>query len=332
MSACNCCEPFPLNVVTLQTRSESANVAKCGATSGNSIALNGELAFFLGGVFRRVVDTYTDPYGPSEQFPEGEEGWSGSATFTVTYDYDSENGCAETITFDPAVVGEGGIYENQPTFTQFVGSAPSNEHTDAQIKNEAQDLLVGEYGDWGTAWGPGSGGPSNPSSSARYQQVNLSFDADPEVYTLNDSYLETRLEARIAHPPTATGYLKVWLAKREYNYDPTSEIYDIWVPDKDSEFQEYTWTGEPASDEHSINSQENQIFGESFELIAPEGKRFDVFVLKWSLIPGYTPADPVLNEETQRYERDGNGELVRPDPDCESNGVPTLNGDCGFRP
>lgn len=328
MSACNCCEPFPLNVVMLQTRSESANVAKCGATSGNRIALDGELAFFLGGYFRKVIETYDDPYGPSEQFPEGQEGWSGSETFTVTYDYDSENGCTETVTFDPAVVGEGGIYENQPTFNLFAGSNPSNEHTDADIKNEAQDLLVGDYGDWGTAWGPSSGGPSNPSASARYQEVDLSFDADPEIYTLNGSYLETRLEARIAHPPTATGYLKVWLGKREYNYDASDEA--IWVPDKDSGFQEYTWTGEPASEEHSINAEENQIFGESFELIAPEGKRFDVFVLKWSLIAGYEPDDPVFNEETQQYELDNFGNPLRPTPDCKSNGVPQLNSECPF--
>lgn len=135
------------------------------------------------------------------------------------------------------------------------------------------------------------------------------------------SYGETVSEYRVKHPPTATGYLKAWLSKVDEAYSPEGEL----LSSSTEPFTTYEWSGTPPSLNHSINSLENLITSEVFEATPPESHSVvrKIVISKWSMLPEYEPDDPVsLDLLFAPYSH------TRPDPDCLSNAVPTLNEDC----
>jgi hypothetical protein len=325
MSACNCCEAFPIDVVTLQRQKKTASLSKCGfgdyeswdadgawpdtGFGGSGTVLTNK--FFLQGVLAGLEVDGLDPD------PEG------VGTVTRTYEFNAEtgecdlsvvsSGLPENALGDP---GDGGflIYNSAPVF--------SNEYTNTQLISNALTQMPEEFqGEW--------------SEDVRAFQTLFDTIEDSEP---SATYTEEQIQVRITHPPTATGYLKVWLWKK---VSQLVEAYETYGEPVYSEFEVYEWEGAPNSDQHGINEEENEIISQVYEVPREEDPPnmvavntltsvgevgftvVEIFVYKYSLIKDYEPDDPVLNEETF--------ELERPNPDCESNGVPTLNEECSFR-
>jgi hypothetical protein len=283
MSACDCCEQFPILVVEFQSRSKFATLGNCG-------------------FYNEADDKY---YFVQSQYYTNTLGASAPETYGNTQTKTYANGdCTLDTEYDPAdqVDEEGNPnppYDDGATYSEpILPPEYESEYTPEMLKDNVNGLLVGDFTEWGG---------QTPSAYRFFSNGQA-------------DYSRGVVQVRVVHPPTATGYLKVWLYKKEFIWDEDEE----WIYVGDSEFGTYEWTGQPDSLEHSINSEENRVDGEPIDVVVEEDqKRYDVFVLKWSLIPDYVPSDPIFNEETLAYER--------PVPDCESNGVPTLNEDCPFR-
>ena len=185
---------------------------------------------------------------------------------------------------------------------EFAGTSETqqfaNEYTDDDLIADVFECL-GEFGEW-----------SDNSAPTAVREL---------VDTL---YTESVIEVRITHPPTATGYLKARLFKRVRAYNSETDTYGAPT---DSLLTTYEWTGEPADSQYSINHAENLVVGATIAVERGDlNTRVQIAVAKWSLIEGYEPDDPEVDSENDHV-------LIRPTPDCESNGVPALNEDCPFR-
>lgn len=187
-----------------------------------------------------------------------------------------------------------------------------DEYTNDELMQEAYDQVQENNGEWitGTA-----------------SQNRLLFNAYSCDYT--PSCIESSLQVRVSHPPTATGYLKVWLVKRVRQYNPETDTYSLPV---DGPFEEYEWSGSPNDFNFGINEAENRINGPTYTLERPSPQTsVTIQVFKFSLLPNYEPDDPIIDEnyfELPNVDNYGLSNLIRPTPDCKSNGVPTISNDC----
>ncbi len=134
-------------------------------------------------------------------------------------------------------------------------------------------------------------------------------------------------EYRLSHPPTATGYLKIWLDNYVETYSPDGSVISQSV----QPFSTYEWSGKPLFPDQSVNSEANRIISSAFQVPLPESYSVShkIFMSKWSMLPNYVPSDPVsVNLLGAPFFHE------RPSPDCFSNAVPNvspeLNGGCQF--
>jgi hypothetical protein len=306
MSACNCCEAFPVNVVTFESRTSGAQLSKCGFlkdTGGywfykNQIS-DDPWTFDVGwaltdGECYQNLTFYKTQTIVLQEVDQDSQSMTTTATFnTETCECDFEATYFYPTSEDPGDV-------------DFISRTLNNEYTTAELAANT----VGCIPEFSEEWTPG-----NSVTISRIYEEQLNCN---EAWA---TYAESAGQVRIVHPPTATGYLKVWLLKRVRQYDTETLLFG---PLTDSQFNVYEWSGTPASNLDGIDSEANRIESAPIEIDRPdEQTSVEVVVQKWSLIPGYEPSDPIVNEETF--------ELERPSPDCESNGVPTLNEDCPLR-
>jgi hypothetical protein len=256
----------------------------------------------------------------------------GQGTSTRTYEFNAETGdCDVSVTSSGLpndALGELGDGGN----LIIIDYQLSNEYTNEQLVENTRTQMSEEFsGEW----------DSENVAAGQYFD-DLINDGDAGAF-----YNETQLQVRIAHPPTASGYLKVWLYKRtrkliDYVGDGVGGFVEVYSEPINTELEIYEWDGEPANAELGIDDEENRITSDVFAVPIEEvdldfieidteieqgqvaGNKVEIVVWKYSLLEGYEPDDPIINEETFQLER--------PDPDCKSNGVPTLNADCPFEP
>lgn len=298
MSACDCCDLFPIDVVGIQYQSKSIVNSRCGFLEDNDPCTGPDAT-----VYRTETITYTAPEGQTDfegYFKINVEtnefvAWTGEP-----YDH------VKTYTWDAATcecdfTETGFVPEDPGTVEQSV--AYSNTYSIEQLESNTVACLEDEdFGEW----------QDTPVDAQR--SFVLSFCATGTTYS------ESSAKYRIVHPPTATCYLKAWIYKTVWQIDPETEQESDPV---DSLFDTYEWFGEPPSPQDGIDEPANKITSEGFQITRPSiNTRIEVYVAKWSLIEGYEPDDPIINETTRQ--------LSRPVPDCLSNGVPTLNEDCPF--
>lgn len=312
MNACNCCEQFPIDVITLQSRSRGFFIGRCSYYNEDD-----------GKLYKKVTRIYEDPW-------QEDEGWLGSETITVistkTWSprniIDGFDTCSENIEYIPDISSFPPPYDDASTFQNLLETIWEDEETIQEIEDR-YDLLIGlfpEFSEWQNI--------NQPINAENRHFFGIIEDHYSSSYPDNSSISES--EMRITHPPTASGYLKVWLLKRTYQWTRTeiqigqfSYPFFDWEYLMDEPFQIYEWTGQPQSLSHGINEEENKIFSQVWNVTAETNKLTEIYIQKFSLIDGYEPDDPIVNEVNYWFER--------PSPDCESNGVPTLNIECGFR-
>jgi hypothetical protein len=285
MSACNCCEEFPVDAPGFEYRSRSNILNKCGF-------LDSETYYF------KETTTYTSPLEGGEGFSkinaetQETEQWNGETLEHVkSYEFNADT-CVCEFSETGYFPEDFGNFD-PPTFFY------EDEYTDSLLEtNNYGCLEKNEFSEWD----------------------NVNEALAERIIIGGQTASESEMEVRLLHQPTATAYLKVWLWQRERDFDP--ETAEFSAP-TDSLFETYEWSGTPPAPEYGINEPENQIT----EIIAVPrlgpNSSVKIFVAKWSLIEGYEPDDPLVDEETF--------ELSRPSPDCESNGVPTLTEECPFR-
>lgn len=216
----------------------------------------------------------------------------GSVTRTYTYDPETNN-CTEEIVADiPEGGGEGSL----------ISVDYSGQITAGELKGYAETRLgLAEYSEWSNTATP---------TALSYSDSNGAAIAISEV--------------RGFHPPTFSGFFKMWIDKVTFSWDsdegrfinPQSGSYDI-----------YEWSGGLLSILHSVNAEENKIYGPTFQLTATDQTQFILFIRKFSFLSDYVPNDPNINlgfDATFSFFL----ELDRPSPDCFSNGVPTVNESC----
>jgi len=104
------------------------------------------------------------------------------------------------------------------------------------------------------------------------------------------SYSARQHKWRIAHPPSGTCYLKVWLQQVETpeNGSPTITALDPY---------EWTGTGNPclSDDTLAVDHEDNKVTGDETEIGIPtEDGTITVEIVKYSCVPGYEPdiSDP----------------------------------------
>jgi hypothetical protein len=319
MSACDCCDPFPIDVVMMEGRKIGASLTKCGFNEFDEYGLNYVLPDTLGIV--RTGPFLSTKFFTQEaitiEAEDGEEiGTQGTWTQTLTFN-------DETGECDSDIVKTGLANTSFDGNISVVSRTISDEYTNTELIDNTLTQIPDEFsGEWSTL----------NNSASRYLDDSL-YDG-----IIESNYSEERLQVRISHPPTATGYLKVWMLKRVRVLETPLPV--TYSEPTDTPFDVYEWEGEPPSLEHGIDEPENRIVSDPFLVPREETLTLqtvtdelgtlntaetivEIVVYKWSLIEGYEPADPLTDEETL--------ELERPSPDCESNGVPTLNEDCPFR-
>jgi hypothetical protein len=305
-SACNCCSdrfiiPAP---VSLEQRAKSRGLSKCGylgdpCPEGESFGCNNGEA---GKIYLKLIFTFQDGLGQQSFKIDCDNNiseWEGqppiTQTFTSEFDPNLEgftNYCRETC---DGFVPESGGFEQITTV--------ENEYTDEMLLGNMQLLPFSEFSEW------------TPTGNFQAGTI-LARDFDTGV---GRSYSETKLEYRITHPPSATGYLKVWIwsITGDYEANPSSppEIY--------KSFYEYVWSGNPSNLNSGVGSESNRVYGsiESVENSEAENKLTSLYFAKWSIIEGYEPDDPIVTMEF-------NGNWIinfsRPDPDCNSNIMPNI--------
>lgn len=287
---CNCCQLFPF-VFDLEWRGEIFSSSKCGYTNRS---IDNEACYDGNGVF----STLTTTWQPEENDPFDR------TTYVIT----------ETQTWDAE--SKTCIYSREPAYDEapyddIGGSgsfsyALSNEYTSEELMDNVYAALPPIEGEWVKS------SPVLPAEIKRELIDKVGDDCYPASL-----YTESSLEVRIAHPPTATGYLKLWLVKRVRQYDQGTDTYS---PPVDEPFQEYEWNGSPNDLNSGVNEESNRINGPIYVLDRPsEQTKITIEILKFSLLPNYEPDNPIVDE---------NYNLIRPTPDCKSNGVPTLSNEC----
>lgn len=292
MSACNCCDLFPLEF-DLEHRGEVFSASKCGYTNKS---LDNEACYDGNGVF----STLTTTWEPDGNDPAGRTTYV--ITETQTWDAESKT-CVYTR--DPET--------DEPPYDDLAGGSftyeLSAEYTSEELMENVYAALPPIEGEWEEAT------VLSPAEIKRELIDKVGEDCYPKSL-----YTESSLEVRIAHPPTATCYLKVWLVARTREYDQQTETYG---PPTDAAFQIYEWEGAPADMTIGINEQANRVEGETYVVPRPDEAQTKVTieVFKFSFLPEYEPDDPQVDSENDYA-------FIRPTPDCLSNGVPTLNAEC----
>jgi hypothetical protein len=311
MSACQCCEEFPTDVLTLEARYRAISANACALyefEDGNLLelyGLGGGSGAILSTGYNQVTITYTTSTysdGTNEPFVIERGGgelipWTGPVEEVFTVQYNTETCSCETTNtgFRPE---DGG--DQQSDDIEF-----SESYTKPNFISDTS-ACISDFSEWE--------GATAAATEVTYA-LSVIDDAVVNIYSVSD------VEFRFTHPPTATGYLKVWIWQRVYD---TRDEVGNWVNPVDLPYDTYEWIGQPPDLQYGIDESENKIVSDPFAPErAEENTRVEFFVAKWSLLPGYEPDDPLVDEETF--------ELSRPSPDCESNGVPTLNEECPFR-
>lgn len=284
MSACNCCEAFPLDVASIEFRTKGVSLSKCGWLLSEQ--------YQSGRIFwaSQITRNYNCD---GETFTLVEDYIYNASTRLCSY---TNNGFSQDITFCNQDTNAAAYFGIVHYVNDYV------EYQDSLLISRAEAFLENQtFGDWTAS--------DFPHASKSLRGLG------------NELYEETATEIRIAHPPTATGYLKVWLQKVSEDYD-----YPNLVNGVASAFDTYEWTGQPQHLTHPVDHSLNRIVSEPIAIPRPAlNKSNRVKIWKYSLLPGYEPEDPTFVDDI-------NWQLLRPDPDCESNGVPTLSADCPFRP
>jgi|694.fasta_scaffold37532_3 hypothetical protein len=210
----------------------------------------------------------------------------GSITRTYTYDPVTNNCIEEIISDLPEGGGEGELqsveYSEQVTPEELIGYAETR-------------LSQVEYSEWNET--------INPVAS-RYS------DFSGAAITVS--------EVQAFHPPTFSGFFKMWIDGVNFTWDPDQGFIN---PQSDP-YDTYEWSGGLQSMSHSVNAEENRIYGPTFNLTAPNQTQIILYISKFSFLPDYVPNDPNIDVES------GFPVITRPDPDCFSNGVPTVNASC----
>jgi hypothetical protein len=301
MSACNCCELFPTfsgsslsqpYVLKLEARSKGFSAAPFYFQDEN------------GDYFKTITQTDTWVGGPStilyvdvsdqslDYYGEIDFGSTTESTYTYAW-----------INCQDVLESASGFYFDERADSQVTTqySDPFDWPSEA-VTNVEECLTSSSFGEW---------------AFAGFVEASKILT---EIGSLK-TYAATVSEYRFKHPPTATGYLKVWLSMVEETYSSEGEL----LSSSTEPFTTYEWSGTPPSLNHSINSLENLITSEVFEATPPESHSVvrKIFISKWSMLPEYEPDDPVsVDLLFAPYSH------TRPDPDCLSNAVPTLNEDC----
>jgi hypothetical protein len=115
-----------------------------------------------------------------------------------------------------------------------------------------------------------------------------------------------RVKWRIAHPPSVSLYVKVWIQTRFVPYGSSIGAEDNVLTD----INNYVWEGIPADTTKSINSPENKVTGE-YHILEPPNENGNVWleIKKYSFLRDYEPdiSDP-NNPQSNGY----------PDPEWEA--------------
>jgi len=302
-SACNCCETIPYPALKFETRSKGASVTGCGFTEGNAVYRQKKITFTSNGEY---LQRHTG-VGQDEGFDfygQVDEGGTTQVTERIEV---SLNRCDcmqyyvsgffwdEVSAYYPPEV-----YVN----VEYSEVVPSEE----VIERGESCLDIQQFDVWSEN--------AFATSEKRYY---------PHRYSTSVS------ELRLKHPPTVTGYLKIWLWQRTLNISTSEyQYFDQYTSQNLSPFAEYVWTGEPNDLNFGVNAEENEITSDVFGIIAEDTNiRMDVFIGKWSLLPEYEPADPILDPNSDLSQINPNlPSWIRPRPDCFSSGTPTVNAIC----
>jgi hypothetical protein len=338
MSACNCCDAFPTDVIVrntigqtkpdfplfLEWRKLEASLEKCGAREfvlnrfdGNTGADCGDIIAGKSGDYTSFKWLLSETISLSARSIETSERVSGSQTRTWTYN-------AETGVCDLDVNCTGFLNEDSENFEVYeMGSrSVSNEYTSETLISNVAAKIPSEFSG---AWQQ-SPPLSGPWEYGEYF-VNEAASCIRQLIEKAGYYDESKIQIRLNHAPTATGYLKVWLGKRTTAYSG-EDLDDVVSPPIDQTFQIYEWEGEPLDKTKGINEPENRVLSAIFEVERPQPQtQVTIVVWKWSFLRGYEPSDPTRAD----VEPGDDARLVRLPPDCESNAIPTLSQQCPFR-
>lgn len=291
MSACNCCELFPLEF-DLEHRGEAFFLSKCGYT--NRDIVNESCYDGLGVFLTKQID-----YTWAENDPTGRTSYS--VTYSTAYDPETKL-CVETRV--PA--NDEAPYDDLSDAQTDI--AISDEYTSSELMANVYAALPPIEGEWTEV------SAVSPAETKRELIDKVGEDCYPASL-----YTESSLEVRIAHPPTATGYLKVWLVARTRTFDQQTDTYG---PPTDAAFEVYEWNGAPADMTIGMNEPGNRVEGETYVVPRPaEQTKVTIEVFKFSFLPEYEPDDPQVDAENDYA-------FIRPTPDCLSNGVPQLSAEC----
>jgi len=295
MSACDCCDELPAVNISLENRRKLRIDVKCGFTSEEEPCA----AYSTATTTWSEGDENLIGQEVIVELPSGEPVvWNGGDVVQVEVSEWNPETCSCVATVSGFRPESGGVFEDDPD------PVLSNEVSAEEFMENAFACLP-EFGEWQTNSEIGLG---SIGIYERQLQCNL--------------YQETAGQIRVKHRPSATGYLKIWFAKKTTTWD--EEIFEWVSPTYDFSYDSYEWQGGLPNVNASIDNSENLITSDPIPIERPEVNiRTVIFVSKWSLLPGYEPSDPLFDEETSQ--------LVRPIPDCESNAVPTLNEECPFR-
>lgn len=317
--ACNCCERPPAHdppvspFFTIESRTKLAGITQCGFFNEQD-----------GKYYKKYIEVYSDPWTEDPN-------WSGSPTITIvrTRDYNPEwsapiDTCLEeTIDYIPESIvdiDENGVeflrapYDDGATFNSgnFLYSDYEEEITPSQIKQlllpkfEEAEFIPSNFGE-----SPPFGSEPSPPFSFGTFSFGFHFRIGIEAGAIQQS------QFRITHPPSATGYLKIWFDKVIYNWD--QELFS-WVYVSREPFDAYIWSGGIPNPQNGVNDPENRIISQVFDLQIQDDEAYEIAPRKWSMLQQYEPVDP-----TDIFPI---GLTTRPIPDCFSNNFPTVNGDC----
>jgi hypothetical protein len=300
-SACNCCETIPFLSFRHTIRSKGVTIGECGfIKEGDETNL-----------YRQITTTYTET-GSGIQLFVGIGSDAGADFYAEVNEGDTTQ---VTLRREPSEDGCGcerievsGFYWDDPA-----GVEVDNEY--AEVATEAELI-------------------ESTERCFENQEFFESYEDDrwfDYSFVSSENYIEggtpagsyTISESRLSliHPPTVSGYLKIWLWQRKWTM-----VNGEYQSQELEPFDTYEWSGAPTFPDLGVNAVENRITSPEFEILAELGTVIDVFIGKWSLIPDYEPSDPILDPNAEI-----NAEVsswIRPSPDCFSNGTPTVNAIC----
>lgn len=293
MSACNCFSEPPCPAPVLECRSVSASRSKpapCGF-------------YFDGAYFSTRTVTYS--YHPPTTmtgcgFPGGDSGpYSQGCDSVVTTTKSLVDGTCMTATVYSGSQSKSRTCAGETWTCSATQDAATGAWTNI-ITPAGGDATPGS-GDCNVGCGSGttvySGAVTPESTSELISRAIAALPQYPESWTgscssyRNLSPDETsvtirRLKWRIAHSPTASCYLKVWLRRK---FTPEGEGPAVYAP-----IESYEWIGNPCIPDSTkpADHPENIIYGgESEEQEPSEDGSTSIEIQKYSCVRGYTPPD-----------------------------------------